>query len=84
MDGVFAAKDQMAIGAIKAVRESGLRIRENIKIIGFDSTFVISIVEPELNNINIPRYKMDEAAVEMLIQGIEDRAVGNMSLRDAY
>ncbi|NJD03733.1 MAG: LacI family transcriptional regulator [Ruminiclostridium sp.] len=71
VDGVFAANDQMAIGAIKAIRENGLMIPEGIKVVGFDNTFVASIVEPSLTTINVPKYKMGNAAVEMLVKRIE-------------
>ena len=74
VDGVFAANDQMAIGAMKAIKENGLRIPEDIRIIGFDNTFVASIVEPALTTVNVPKYKMGDTAVEMLI-----RRIGNPS-----
>jgi len=73
VDGVFAANDQMAIGAMKAIRENGLMIPENIRVVGFDNTFVASIVEPSLTTINVPKYKMGNAAVEMLVKRIEQR-----------
>jgi DNA-binding LacI/PurR family transcriptional regulator len=71
VDGVFAANDQMAIGAIKAIKENGLIIPEEIKVVGFDNTFVASIVEPSLTTINVPKYKMGDSAVEMLVKRIE-------------
>lgn len=71
VDGVFAANDQMAIGAIKAIRENGLIIPEDIKVAGFDNTFVASLVEPSLTTINVPKYKMGVTAFEMLIKRIE-------------
>lgn len=71
MDGIFAANDQMAIGAIKAIRENGLRIPEDIKVAGFDNTFVASLVEPSLTTINVPKYKMGVAAAELLMKRIE-------------
>lgn len=70
MDGVFAANDQMAIGAIKAVKEYGLHIPEDIRVVGFDNTFVASIVDPSLTTVNVPKYKMGVAAVEVLLQQI--------------
>jgi len=73
VDGVFAANDQMAIGAIKAIKEKGLKIPEDIKVVGFDNTFIASIVEPSLTTINVPKYKMGDAAVELLIKRIEQR-----------
>ena len=71
MDGVFASNDQMAIGAIKAIRENGRMIPEEIKVVGFDNTFVASIVEPSLTTINLPKYKMGDQAVETLVKRIE-------------
>jgi DNA-binding LacI/PurR family transcriptional regulator len=71
IDGVFASNDQMAIGAIKAIRENGLIIPEDIKVVGFDNTFVASIVEPSLTTVNVPKYKLGDAAVETLIKRME-------------
>lgn len=66
VDGVFAANDQMAIGAMKAIKEHGYRIPEDIKVVGFDNSFIASIVEPSLTTINVPKYRMGEAAAEIL------------------
>lgn len=71
IDGVFAANDQMAIGAIKAIKEHGFKIPEDIKVIGFDNTFVASIVEPSLTTVNVPQYRLGNTAVEALIRRIE-------------
>ncbi len=75
-DGVFAANDQMAIGAIKAIKEHGRKIPEEIKVVGFDNTFVASIIEPSLTTINIPKYKLGVAAVEILIRKMEHEEPG--------
>lgn len=76
IDGLFAANDQMAIGAIKAIKEHGYSVPEDIKVAGFDNTFVASIVEPSLTTINVPKYKLGTDAVEILIkkmtQGLTD------------
>lgn len=71
IEGVFAANDQMAIGAIKAIKENGIRIPEDIKVIGFDNTFIASIVQPSLTTINVPKYKMGDTAVHLLVKRIE-------------
>jgi Transcriptional regulators len=76
VDGVFAANDQMAIGAIKAIKENGFRIPDDIKVIGFDNTFVASIVEPSLTTINVPKYKLGDSAVEIIIRKIEKLSQG--------
>lgn len=69
-DGVFAASDQLAIGAIKAMREVGLRIPEDVRIVGFDNTFVASFVEPSLTTIHVPKLQMGRRAAELLLERI--------------
>lgn len=70
-DGIFADNDQMAIGAIKALKESGFQIPQKIKVAGFDNTFVSSIVKPALTTINVPKYRMGVEAMEILCQAID-------------
>ncbi|HBR20561.1 MAG: Transcriptional regulator, LacI family [Parcubacteria group bacterium GW2011_GWA2_43_17] len=69
-DGVFSANDQMAVGALKAIKEHGHQIPEDIKIVGFDNTFIASIVSPSLTTINVPKYQMGVAAVDLIMQKI--------------
>lgn len=71
IDGIFAANDQMAIGAVKAIREHGISLPEDIKVVGFDNTFIASIVDPSLTTVNVPKYKMGVDAVELLIKRIK-------------
>lgn len=72
-DGIFADNDQMAIGAIKALREFDIRIPEDVKIVGFDNTFVASIVRPSLSTINVPKYRMGWEAANKLYEMINDQ-----------
>lgn len=68
IDGVFAANDQMAIGALKAIQEQGYRVPDDIRVVGFDNTFVASIVDPSLTTIHVPKYRMGVEAVEQLMK----------------
>lgn len=70
-DGVFAANDQMAVGAIYALEESGCRIPDDVKVVGFDNTFVASIISPALTTIDVPKHQMGVAAAQQLINRIE-------------
>ena len=70
-DGIFAANDQMAIGAMKAIKEHVGRIPEDVRVVGFDNTFIASIVEPSLTTVNVPKYRLGTTAVEMLIKRME-------------
>lgn len=66
-DGIFAANDQMAIGACEAVLENGMRIPDDVKVIGFDNTFISSLITPSLTTINVPKDDMGYKAVSEII-----------------
>lgn len=68
VDGIFAANDQMAVGALTACKEHALRVPEDVAIIGYDNVFVSSIVTPALSSVDIPRYEMGATAMELLHQ----------------
>ncbi|MCM1026283.1 MAG: LacI family DNA-binding transcriptional regulator [Roseburia sp.] len=62
----FADNDLIACGAIKALREYGFRIPQDISVIGFDNLPVSSYAEPSLTTIHVPKQDMGEAAVRRL------------------
>jgi DNA-binding LacI/PurR family transcriptional regulator len=72
LDGVFVANDQMSVGALKAIFETGKRIPEDVKIIGYDDVFISSVLEPSLSTIHVQKYRMGKNAAELLIAQIED------------
>jgi DNA-binding LacI/PurR family transcriptional regulator len=71
-DAVFAGNDQIAIGAMTALLEQGIRIPHDIMVMGFDNIFISSIVSPALTTVNVPKYDMGYKVCEMLINRIEN------------
>ncbi|CAH0344550.1 HTH-type transcriptional repressor CytR [Bacillus sp. CECT 9360] len=69
---IFAANDEMAIGAIKAVKSKGLSVPEDISVIGFDDIKFASIYEPALTTISQPSFEIGEKAMELLIRLINN------------
>jgi len=65
---VFVAGDQMAIGAIEAVHDHGLRVPEDISIIGYDDIEMIKYITPKLTTIRQDTDEIGEAAAELLIE----------------
>lgn len=65
---VFAVNDLTAMGAIMASQESGLRVPEDISIVGFDDIWVASRIEPALTTIRVPLYEMGYLAMQILYQ----------------
>jgi LacI family transcriptional regulator len=64
---VFATNDVMAIGALKALRAVGLKVPQDVALIGFDDTPIASMVEPALTTVRQPIERMGSMAVELLL-----------------
>ena len=65
---VFAANDVIAFGFIRAALESGVRIPDELSIVGFDNIETSQITCPPLTTIHQPKYEIGKAAVEMLLE----------------
>ena len=70
---IFAGNDIMAYGVIRVALERGLRIPEDLSLIGFDNIEFSSIIHPPLTTIHQPKYEMGEAAVEILLRLARDK-----------
>ncbi len=71
-DAVFAASDIMAIGAIRAAREAGLRIPDDLAVVGFDDLPLATLSEVQLTTIRQPVVQFGAKAVELLLDLIEN------------
>lgn len=60
--------DNIAVGAIKAISESGLAVPRDIAVVGFDDNIVAQVVSPTLTTVRIPLRKMGMLAAERLVQ----------------
>ncbi len=64
----FADNDHIAIGAIKAFRDSGFRVPEDIGIVGFDDLPLSAFLDPPLTTIHVPKQYMGESAASKLTE----------------
>ena len=55
---VFAASDSIAVGAMKALADAGLKIPGDISVMGFDDTVLASFTTPPLTTMHAPAYDM--------------------------
>jgi len=69
-DAVFAANDPVAIGAFEKIKEQGLRIPEDIALLGFCNNPISRLVEPAITTVNQPAYQVGKRAAELLIEQI--------------
>ena len=72
---LFAAADVMAIGAIRAINDNGLRVPEDISVVGFDGLLLSSFLVPKLSTVEQSVRKMAVRSVEILLDCIENGAV---------
>jgi len=69
-DAVFAINDYTAIEMMHVIKKSGLRIPDDIAILGFNNEQMCNFVEPSLSSIDHPAHDMGAAAAEILINHI--------------
>ncbi len=67
----FADNDMIAFGAMKALKESGYRIPEDVSIIGFDDLPYCEIVSPRLTSLRVPKQEMGKMAVRRMLEMIK-------------
>lgn len=83
VDGVFINTDLVAIGAISEFNKQGVKVPEQINIIGFSNWFMSSVISPSLTTINQPGFEMGKKAFKILYKEIKDRKMNkNISFKE--
>ncbi len=71
-DALFCSNDQMAIGFIKAMREAGRRMPEDVAVVGFDDILIAAYMQPTLSTIGASRTEWGATAAKVLIRFLEN------------
>lgn len=71
-DGIFATNDTSAVAAIKAAKKLGVRIPEDLAIIGFNNDPISSIIDPELSTGSHPAIKMGEICANKILEHLDE------------
>ena len=80
LDAVFAANDVMAAGALDVLRERGIRVPDDVAVAGFDDAPIATRVHPALTTMHQPFDRIAHEMVRMLLEVIEGRPAGRMTL----
>lgn len=70
IDGVFAANDQTAVGCILGLQEMGIRVPEDVSVVGFNNDPVCEIISPALTSVNYPAYDLGKVMTNHLLEHI--------------
>ncbi len=75
LEAIFAANDLMAIGAIKAIKEAGKQVPDDIAVIGFDDIPIAPHFDPPLTTVRQPVARMGAVACRLLLQEINGEEI---------
>ena len=73
-DAIFATNDPVAMGAMQAIRDKGLKIPNDIAVIGFSNWLFTSMMDPPLSSVDQPGFAMGQEATKLLIRQIEAKS----------
>jgi len=80
IDAVFAASDLMAIGAMRALEEAGLKVPRDVAVVGFDDIPVAALTNPPLTTVAQDTKRAGELLVETLIHQIRNEPTSSVML----
>lgn len=67
-DAIFAISDRMAIGAMLAIKERGLKMPTDIGLVGFNNEPITSLVSPSISSVDQPAFELGKAAAKLFIE----------------
>ena len=77
---IFVASDVVAFGSMDAIKKVGLRIPQNMALVGFDNVNLSEYVDPPLTTVNLPGFEIGKNAANLLIDNIENNKNNNKKI----
>lgn len=74
IDGIFSANDVAAISAMQYLKKAGVRIPQDIAMVGFSNEPISAVIEPALSTIDQSGSKMGKIATELLLKQIKNKS----------
>lgn len=78
--GIFAHNDLMALGAGTAIKRHGLKIPDDISLVGYNDLPMVGRIDPPLTTVRYPSLEVGRAAGELILELLEGVAAGNRSI----
>jgi DNA-binding LacI/PurR family transcriptional regulator len=74
-DAIFTVSDRLAIGALLALRQRGLRVPEDIALVGFNDEPLASLLTPTLSSVGQPAFEMGKVAAQLFLEQLNSESV---------
>lgn len=78
-DGVFATNDTSAVACIREFKQAGIKVPEQIAVVGFNNDPISRVIEPNLTTVHYPGYEMGEIAATTLINTLQKLPSSNLN-----
>jgi LacI family transcriptional regulator len=78
---IFAANDSIAVGTMYAIQEAGLRVPDDISVIGYDNLPSATIIRPKLSTVTMPCYDMGQTGAKLLIRQLANHALPDEQIK---
>ena len=72
-DAIFATSDKLTIGCLKTLKRRGLKVPDDVSVVGFSNTDIAELIDPPLTVVRQPAFEMGKDATELLLQLIESK-----------
>ena len=73
-DAIFAVNDPTAIGAIKALKKNGIRVPDDVAVVGFSECSFADLIDPPLTSVVQPTFEMGKKVAGLMLQQINNKA----------
>src|SRR5258708_15128468 len=78
-DGIFTANDTSAVACIRELKQAGIKIPQDIAVVGFNNDPISKVIEPNLTTIHYPGEEMGEVAATTLINSLKHLSASNLN-----
>lgn len=73
---VLAGNDEIAVGIVDAVRDRGLSVPDDVRVVGFDDSRLCQLLRPTLSSVRVPIREAAARAIDAIVERLDDPGVG--------